>query len=279
MQRRRHRHRARASAAADRALLPRRRQPLARDRRHRAWACRSSSTWCSAMAASSRCRERARAGFDVSRLIFPPARGCAARASGAAAACGRVNGAVRRPRPCELVAVGRPRSTERRAHPAVPAVAAASTLAPARVRISRTGQSERRPAGAEPDHRPCSRAPRSRSRLSPGAATQAPRPDVRRQRASTQRLGRCARSRAAAATSVISSSQHRATPPAGSTRLFQSASRWRPVRQCTSASQATLPARPAPGRRQSKLGIEARAPAWRHWRPAAPARRSAWQRR
>ena len=35
-QRHRHRHRARAPAAADRALLPRRRQPLARHRRHRA---------------------------------------------------------------------------------------------------------------------------------------------------------------------------------------------------------------------------------------------------
>ena len=34
--RHRHRHRARAPAAADRALLPRRRQPLARNRRHRA---------------------------------------------------------------------------------------------------------------------------------------------------------------------------------------------------------------------------------------------------
>ena len=46
--RQRHRHRARAPAAPDRALLPRRPQPLARDRRHRPRARRSSSTCCCA---------------------------------------------------------------------------------------------------------------------------------------------------------------------------------------------------------------------------------------
>ena len=40
----------------------------------------------------------------------------------------------------------------------------------------------------------------------------------------------------------MASSQHKATPPAGSTRLFQIASRCRPVRQRTRPSQANVPA-------------------------------------
>ena len=43
--------------------------------------------------------------------------------------------------------------------------------------------------------------------------------------------------------SVISSIQHRAVPPAGSTSVFQSAERCRPVRQRTSQHQAMVAAK------------------------------------
>ena len=131
-QRHRHRHRARAPAAADRALLSRRRQPLARHRRHRAWACRSSSTWCSATAARSTSR--------ASRARAPPS-GCCCRRRACAASCagactpdagsrGRVltaEASARRVAPVDrgqVVAVGRPAF----AGDARPALAAAGAL-------------------------------------------------------------------------------------------------------------------------------------------------------
>ncbi len=110
--RHRHRHRARAPAAPDRALLPRRRQPLARDRRHRPGPVHRQA--CDAAPRRrDRDPERARQGFEFQAGLCPQrASGCAAprrraaaralrAASGAAPASlhrGRSAGAHERPR-------------------------------------------------------------------------------------------------------------------------------------------------------------------------------------
>ena len=71
--RHRPRHREGAPAAPDRALLSRRRQPFARHRRHRARACRSSSTSCSATARELDVQSEPGKG-SLFRFMLPPAR-------------------------------------------------------------------------------------------------------------------------------------------------------------------------------------------------------------
>ena len=76
--RHRPRHRARAPAAPDRALLPRRRQPLARDRRHRARAVDRQARACSATAASSTSQSEPGKGSTF-RLLLPGGAGARRR--------------------------------------------------------------------------------------------------------------------------------------------------------------------------------------------------------
>ena len=276
-QRHRHRHRARAPAAADRALLPRRRQPLARHRRHRA---RPVDRQARGAAPRRRDRHPERAGQGLHlQAAVAGRRGCAHVAPALQPDAGRrgvvLIAAAQRAgvAPVDRGQVRCGRSAGVRAPRASsPAGSRPRGVAPARPAPGSCSASARR-RGAR---RPCSGPKYSSAATSagawPGAAMQAGRHMARD--ALDHRTRCCARSPAAAGHSVISSSQHRATPPAGSTRLFHSASRWRPVRQRTSQIQASVPSSASASASSENCGVKPGASGPR-WPPAWPARRSA----
>ena len=241
--RHRHRHRARAPAAPDRALLPRRRQPLARDRRHRAWACRSSSTSCSATAASSTMHSEPGKGSRF-RLVLPAARVRPAepwrRTRWAADA---------RPRSDSADAAGRcswrtsSRSVGRRCSRAgqPPARRRAAGAAASRCRRSEHEQ-QRRSAGvggrASTRQPPKYSSAATGARGRPGAAMHAPRGTWRAMRA-TQRpvAARVVEQRQPQRHQQQPAQAPRRRPAAPGSSTARA--RWRPVRQRTSHSQAS----------------------------------------
>ena len=183
--RQRHRHRARAPAAADRALLPRRRQPLARDRRHRARAWRSSSTWCSATAASSTSQSEPGKGSRF-RLVLPGGAGArrarrppmrAAASADGAAATQRRCAAVDRGR---VVAVGRRGARARRSRQ--PGGAGAARAARLDAAAGTRSALRRRRRRASTRQRPRYSSAATCARGMPGAAMQASRGTCRAMR-------------------------------------------------------------------------------------------------